>query len=273
MNFLVNFKRIITTGLLVGAAFCCASAQGMSSTNQEKLNDKLLDAAAVCDFSRVQDCLMQGASIDAQDGNENTALHIAVLYWNKWDSCLMLKFLLSKKIFVNVQNTYKYTPLHWAVSYFDRGQHVKILVEHGADMYLKNDAGSTAYSVAFSLHPGGDAARYLEQVDNYYTSGIKVPLSQRDALTPNYFILSLLSEKYDDLEVHFDEQVACGKTPNIPHFMERARRLNKVKSLEKLKWLHCTKKYKEHNESIQKKLWQCATSPQFDDVIVNTQGE
>lgn len=103
-------------------------------------------------FNRLID---EGAIIDAQDRNKNTALMIAIMneqhedYEHKF-VLNVIDILMDEGANINLQNKDGNTPLMLAVK-FDHLDIVKKLLKSGADLDLKNNDGKTALDEAIKV--------------------------------------------------------------------------------------------------------------------------
>ncbi len=80
---------------------------------------------------------------DYKDKDLNSNLHLAV----KENNEEFVKFFLKKNYNPNEQNIYGDTPLHYAVEVKNK-QIIKLLIEDGGDLYLKNNKEISPYDLA-----------------------------------------------------------------------------------------------------------------------------
>jgi ankyrin repeat protein len=105
---------------------------------QEKVNNRLLDAAMKGDNEKVLAALDAGAAIDALDYSGYTALMLAAGNGHT-ETC---QLLLDKEADINVANKNGYTAL-MSAAYKNSPEICKMLLERGADVHALNDDGRT----------------------------------------------------------------------------------------------------------------------------------
>ena len=105
----------------------------------EKRKETPLKLAAVWN-NYMAVCLLVGhrAYVDVQDSYGFTPLHISV----RKGSENLIKLLLANKVDVNIQDKSRYTPLHWCA--FEGNENpCRLLLEHNADVNTQDEDGYT----------------------------------------------------------------------------------------------------------------------------------
>ena len=137
-NFVPNFSlvaRVAIAASLIGITGCASSGDV----------DTLYRAAGGGDTSRVLTLLESGVDVNARTSDESYALNRAAVY----NQAEMVRLLLDRGADPNVQNGEGDTPLICATKY--AGGHaatVKLLVEGGTDLMIKDKDGKTALDYA-----------------------------------------------------------------------------------------------------------------------------
>lgn len=124
--------------------------QGMDST--ENARSALLKAAAKGDIDCMKNILCNNSGtllLNAVDADGQGLLHAAVIN-GKLEAC---RFLLQFKVVreqIDTQDVNGNTPVHCAVSSFNRGceEMVLLLLKNGADMLIQNNDGNTVLHLA-----------------------------------------------------------------------------------------------------------------------------
>lgn len=121
------------------------------SLNQKELDDKLNDAIFYNEkISTIEKLLAQGANPNTRGGNEVYAMPVlnTAISAGRLD---IVELLIKYKANVNIPESYnKMTPLHTAC-YMPKEQNlaiIKLLVENGADLSIKDGHDRTAFDVA-----------------------------------------------------------------------------------------------------------------------------
>ncbi|OEY86899.1 hypothetical protein BIY23_00090 [Wolbachia pipientis] len=120
------------------------------NSSKDTSNIELHSAVKKNKSERISELIKNGCDINAKDpsSSDNTALHIASATGN----LPIVKLLIEEgKADINVQNSYKDTPLILAINnkHFDVAQH---LVEKDADINAANQNGNTPISYAVALY-------------------------------------------------------------------------------------------------------------------------
>ena len=119
------------------------NATKLTQMQQDKLNNKLINAAKNGDIKNVKELLAKGADVGTKNKNGETALHFAA-----WDGHVdVVKVLIEKGADVDAKDNDGKTALHWAAL---RGnvEVARVLIEKGADVGAKNEDGKTALHYA-----------------------------------------------------------------------------------------------------------------------------
>ncbi|XP_033749583.1 uncharacterized protein LOC117334207 [Pecten maximus] len=121
------------TLILCGSDINCCDFWGSTPLHEAVANDKLDVVEVLVD---------NGADIKLRDKNGSTPLHLAAA------SCSdAVSLLLGKGAPVNATNKYMSTPLHFA-AWADSGHAAETLINHDADLELKDLSGSTPHDTA-----------------------------------------------------------------------------------------------------------------------------
>lgn len=121
------------------------------SFSQKELDDKLNDAIFYNEkISTIEDLLDQGANPNTRGGNEVYAMPVlnTAISAGRLD---IVKLLIKYKANVNIPESYnKMTPLHRACYMPNNSslEIVKLLIENGADLSIKDGHDRTAFDVA-----------------------------------------------------------------------------------------------------------------------------
>lgn len=113
--------------------------------------------------------LQQNADHAVQDTDGQTPLHIAV----QWGSSNCVLLLIEARANVNAQDKKKRTPLHVCVDTHHWNSMdmpadgrtdtvARSLLEHRADLTIKDDSGETALDIAYSRSEPSEAQRYVQ---------------------------------------------------------------------------------------------------------------
>ena len=87
--------------------------------------------------------VLNGVDVNCQNNDGSTPLYYV--------NCVITKFLVVNGADVNHQNNCGNTPLHACATihnYYGCIKNIKILLEYGADMHIKNNVGISAYDCA-----------------------------------------------------------------------------------------------------------------------------
>ncbi len=103
----------------------------------------LIQAVYNNNYNKVQELVDQGANINIQDSSGDSLLHIAISYKDE----KIAKYLIDKKINLEMKNKYGGTPLLWAI-YNSESPKVKkivfMIIDAGANLETKNNFGYSA---------------------------------------------------------------------------------------------------------------------------------
>lgn len=114
--------------------------------NQKELNEKLFTAALENNINELQECLAQGADVNAKNGAYSgswTALMVACANGH----IQIANILIENGADVNISDNTGETALMVA-SANDNLETIKLLIQHGADVNTKDIDGETALMVA-----------------------------------------------------------------------------------------------------------------------------
>ena len=204
--------------------------------------------------------LEKGGTVNIQDGNGETALHIAI----KKGRGKMVLFLINKEADVNIQNIKKNTPLHTAVEMGDP-KIVALLVKHGADPSIKNDDDKSPLELAEVKNNAeivailqntseelqksdeelveGYSGEREEEVDN--PKSIQIPEQEKDPYTrykdPQKVLNELNREVFEEGEYRDNKRISqisdCFSRNNHHNNSQRPRRLVSKAERSKKKWV------------------------------------
>ena len=107
--------------------------------------------------------IRRGADINATDGLGNTPLHLAIRRWIMTPQVQRqsARLLLKKHANTNVQDASGNTPLHLAAA-SGKLKAVQLLIEFGANLHIRNNAGCTALELAIENKRSSPAFPTLE---------------------------------------------------------------------------------------------------------------
>lgn len=111
----------------------------MNKRKQQSLDAMLVRAAKHDKLDIAKEFLGEGAYINARDKKERTVLHWFALH----DNTEGLLFFIEQGADINATDIDKYTALHHAAYWGGSVDCMKMLIEHGADLDLKNIFGQT----------------------------------------------------------------------------------------------------------------------------------
>lgn len=127
----------------------------MNGTDQQSLDEMFVRAAKHDKPELAKEVLGQGAYVNARDEKKLTVLHWFAMY----DNTDALLFFIEKGADVNAANNYGMTALHYAAYWGGSIACMKLLIEHGADLDLKDVSGhtplntlKTEYSTRHTIH-------------------------------------------------------------------------------------------------------------------------
>jgi len=149
-------NRLLTIFSITLLITCFILEVFAAETQQDKLNKKLLDASLQGDINSVRGLLKMGADVNTVGIFYSRPLHLASS--SNRDLPELVALLIKEGAKLNPQNSAGQTPLHLAVDY-GRTDSIKILLDSGADPFLKDKEGKTAkdytlkngYKTIFSL--------------------------------------------------------------------------------------------------------------------------
>ena len=123
-----------------------SGSREMASDLAGKLEDTLISAVTLGNKTIVEKLISKGASVQSEDEQWNTPLHLAV----QSADFNMVEFLLSKGAKVNTVNMYGETPLMMAVNLpkEKNKKMVKILLDRRAELNFVNSFSQTALTLA-----------------------------------------------------------------------------------------------------------------------------
>ncbi|XP_031632810.1 26S proteasome non-ATPase regulatory subunit 10-like isoform X5 [Contarinia nasturtii] len=138
-----------------------------------------LHYAAVRAYADIVKCLIKnGAEVNDEDENKQTALHWAIIS-NGYAKTEIVKYLVSHRANVQAENIWQETPLHSAA---DKGdiEIVKYLVNHGANVHAVNIWQETPlHSAASNGH--------TETVKFLVEHGANINVKDNSQHTPHYY--------------------------------------------------------------------------------------
>lgn len=121
----------------------------MDQGQQDKLDERLINAVRRGDIPRVKRLLAAGADVNARDKYGRTALY--------WPVCFgrigCMRLLIEAGADVNNRDSDGWTPLHEA-AYCELIACMRILIEAGADTEIKDNCGSTPGDILSGENPG-----------------------------------------------------------------------------------------------------------------------
>ena len=116
------------------------------ASNQEQLNDALIEAAKQGSLADIQSLLDRHANIDTRDYSDDAPLHHASMKGHH--QCIEL--LLDRHADINALGSYNNTPLHCA-SVIGNRRCIELLLDNGADKSLVNVRLSLSQHMQASL--------------------------------------------------------------------------------------------------------------------------
>ena len=137
----------------IALLLCCSMAPAETAVDWQ-----LLGATVLSDLDAAQEALLNGANSNAISSNGSTSLH-----WATERTCTgIIRLLFNANANVNIQDKYGHnTPLHRAVRY-GRTEAVKLLVDYGADIMLKDTKARIALDLAKKKN-NPDIVKILEE--------------------------------------------------------------------------------------------------------------
>jgi ankyrin repeat protein len=137
-------------------AFCFLAVAGTTFAGSV---EELYDAAGDGDSTKVSALIESGVDINGRTGNGSYALNNAAVE----NEVEIMRILLERGADPNVQNSQGDTPLICATKYAGgKAATVKVLVEAGTDLAIKDDRGNTALDYA-KAKDQQDAIALLQQ--------------------------------------------------------------------------------------------------------------
>jgi ankyrin repeat protein len=127
----------------------------LESSDQDELNNGLLDAARDGNLEEVRSLIDRGARVDAEDNIKRTPLHRAA--WR--GQAEVAGLLIDRGARVDAEDNIKWTPLHWAAAY-DRTEVMRLLLDRGANVDAEDAAKQTPLHFA-ALHGHVEVAGLL----------------------------------------------------------------------------------------------------------------
>jgi len=178
----INKTRVFLFAIALIFALC--SAVPISAGAAPLSNDGFIALCQSGTRSEVERAIRAGANVNAANENGWTALHFAALYN---DDPEVVKLLLENGANIDARDEYGDTPLMNAViSQFPR--HILLLLNHGADPNVVNNAGETASDFLPEHMPDGDEEAWQEV---YGRLAAQDPVSE---------LGSRISQKYPNFE-------------------------------------------------------------------------
>ena len=178
----INKTRVFLFAIALIFALC--SAVPISAGAAPLSNDGFIALCQSGTRSEVERAIRAGANVNAANENGWTALHFAALYN---DDPEVVKLLLENGANIDARDEYGDTPLMNAViSQFPR--HILLLLNHGADPNVVNNAGETASDFLPEHMPDGNEEAWQEV---YGRLGAQDPVSA---------LGSRIDQKYPDLD-------------------------------------------------------------------------
>lgn len=127
-------------------------------TNQNEINQALLDAAAEGAANIVEYTLGKGASPDARLDNDDSALMVAT----QSGSIATVRILLGNRADVNARNKSGRTALIWA-AYENTPEIARVLIDAGAEINARDEKGKTAIDLAYEFQ-NEELVQVLKQI-------------------------------------------------------------------------------------------------------------
>ena len=120
----------------------------MAQNEQNKLNEKLIEAVGRGNTEQVRELLDAGADINIQDKFGETALMRAAA----WGHTGVMELLIRAGAEIDRPNKYGWTALMVAAAWGHTGV-MELLIRAGADPGIKNNEGRTAIDLLKECHP------------------------------------------------------------------------------------------------------------------------
>ena len=115
----------------------------LTQVQQDKLNNKLIDAVKNGDIKNAEELIRSGANADAKDDWRFTALH-----WAAWRGHVnVARVLIDKGADVDAKDKDGETALHWA-ALNGNVDIAKVLIWGGANVNMKNKNNETSVEIA-----------------------------------------------------------------------------------------------------------------------------
>ena len=129
------------------------------------MEENLFNASLYGNLETVKILLEQGADVDLQSNDGNTAL----IYASRDGNLETVKFLLEQGADINLQSNDGWTALIMALRFGNLGI-MKFLLEQGANVNLQDDKGKIFFDY---LEPGDkkEIEEFLEQLSGVYIKG------------------------------------------------------------------------------------------------------
>jgi ankyrin repeat protein len=173
-------------------------------------------------FKTVKLLLDYGAKVNVLNQDKNTPLHLAVRH-----NIDTFKLLLDNGAFVNAKNKNGNTPLHIAVFHIQDyavKDNIKLLLERGANMKIRNIGHSTAYDYCRTEECKNLFRSHL--IPNNLGNNIKSLISDNISLdcnnleTVNNYVRSLRINMEDPIWVNASSQKKCWLANKLKYYKE-----------------------------------------------------
>jgi hypothetical protein len=259
-------NRFLVLATLLTLGFAGQTTFGMN-LNQEYRNRKLMTAiGSNVALDDIKSLVQQGASVDAQDEFDGSALH----YTFEHSRPVVMYYFIQQGANIDITDSEKLTVLHYATNHNNLFI-IKYLIENGANTTLKSTNEGTAYDIAVDKD-FTELVAYFNNIEAYRNNGdMIIETLQNELVAPNYFALAVLKQNICDIKTVFKNE---NVKPNLRYYLKIAQRLDKKSSESELTFLKMclpTSKPKTENEQrakLQHTLYKKSDSHVFTDVMI-----